>query len=147
MRSFLFVLLSIVFVPVLKAQLLDVELHGFSNIICDSLKKFGEVDSTRSCIEIKKLIYSRQIELNISTVKYYEIGLTVSHGYKFVGILSNRGFMLLRSKDFSDEYSEIINPFLVDENAKVFLTSLCVFFKDIKDIYDYNVNSPWKKKY
>lgn len=147
MKNFLFVFLSIVFVPVLKAQLLDIELHRYSNVICDSLKKFGEVDSTRSCTQMNRLIYSRQIKLNIDSVKYYEIGLTSDHGYKFLGILSSSGFKLLRSKDFSDEYSEIINPFLLDKNTRVYLIPVYLFFKEVKNIYDYNVNPPWKREH
>lgn len=145
MKIFILVFFSIIFCTSIKAQLVDLELMKYTNVMCDSLKLFGEIGSNRSFIEVNKLIYSRQIKLNISTVKYYEIGLTVSHGYKYIGVLSSESFKLLRSRDFSKEYSEIINPLLVDKKTKILLTDIGVFFKEIKEIYDYNLNPPWKK--
>jgi hypothetical protein len=144
MKSILIVIFSVIFTIKSNAQLLDIELNRYSNLICDSLKLFEAVDSTRSCAEINELIYSRRIKLNISVVKYYEIGLTVSHGYKYIGILRGTHFKLLRSKDFLKEYSEIINSLQID-NTKVYLSKMCNFLMEIKGVYDYNLNPPWRR--
>lgn len=146
MKKYLMVIFCVVFTIKSEAQLLDIELSRYSNLICDSLKLFEAVDSTRSCAEINELIYSRQIDykLNVSVVKYYEIGLTVSHGYKYIGILRGTHFKLLRCNDFLNEYSDIINSLQID-NTKVNLSTMCDFLMEIKKMYDYNLNPPWRK--
>lgn len=144
MKFFTLFFLSIVFSSQMKAQLLDIELDKYSNIICDSLKKFNEIDSSRTCVEIKQLMYSRKIKLNVGTVSYYEIGLTVSHGYKYLGIFDGKIFKILKSKDFTEDYLEIIKPFLTKKD-KTDLNSFYFFWTEIKELYDYNINPPWKK--
>jgi hypothetical protein len=147
MRCILFYLL-IIYSANINAQLIDAPLQKYKVQIYKELIKFGEIDSLRKFEDVVDVIYTTEINIPFKFPKttYYEIGITTDHGYKYLGIIHKNNFTLLPTKSFEDDYNEIVNPF---KNSKlvVQINFFVAFLSTIKEMYDYNLNPPWKKKY
>ena len=132
----------------LKAQTLDKSLLKHQQFFFNFLKKQRAIDDTSTKFsEVKELMYSRELNnfLNKKVI-YYEMGLTVSHGYKYLGILQNGKLHILLTKKFADEFIDIINP-LKKINKFIKTDEVLKCLIQIKDLYDHNLNPSWKKEY
>jgi len=96
---------------------------------------------------VNELIYSRELNSFLNKkIIYYEMGLTVSHGYKYLAILHNRELNILLTSKFADEFRNIINP-LNRINKFIKSNEVLNCLLRVNELYDYNLNPPWKKEY
>ena len=130
-----------------KSQILDKPLNNYKKFIWQKFNSYGEIDDTsKKFSDIENLIYSRELNKPAKDIKirYFEIGLTVSHGYKYVGILSKGKLSILPSRNFANEYDSIKIPLQklnIDFRGRRYIS----FLRDIKNIYNYNFAPPWKR--
>jgi hypothetical protein len=138
-------ILLLVCVPrLIRAQLLDLPLKKHKLEIVQFIKNNGGViDTLQELNTVTDLLYSRKLkQFTRDKVAFYEMGLTVSHGYKYLAILNNEKLTMLKTRDFSYDFKIII---AVLKNIKAIqkLDEVALFLSDVKDIYDYNSNPPW----
>lgn len=122
-----------------NAQLLDKELRPYESIIRDSLETYGDIRGERVDI------YSRKIgSLIQDRIVVFEIGLTVSHGYKRLAILSNQKLFIQKGVSIENEIDFLRSIFLKSKYCYK-LSDYIELDKKINYIYQFNKSPPWKK--
>ena len=117
--------------------MLDKELKIHADEIINFLKKSGEIDnSTEPNSQKEFLISSKIADIGIRS-GFYQVGISSSHGKKYLALLSNNNLFIFQTTNFEYEFDSILNRIKVIK-LSISAKKMTKCFKNIKSVYDYN---------
>lgn len=138
----LHLLLLLGIIPTGYAQLLDPKLDTKKTQIINFLSNHREigvpVDSSSIYYEE---IYSKELAAFGTSVSYYEVGLALNKGGRYLAIANENSFEILPTQDFNDDFIRIMAPVRnLESSEKMPMVALLA---KVKELYEYNENPPW----
>ena len=121
------------------AQLLDRHLQNYESVVRDSLVAFGDLPEPAS-------VYSREIiALNKDRIYVYEVGVTMSHGYRRLAILHKSTLYVLKGKIIESD-TKLLYSILKKSTHYYKMSTFVRLVDSIDSIFKYNIHPPWKRE-